>query len=333
MTGDRVFDLDFTKESQYLFSGHGSGIVRQWDLQNPSNIPKRPIHQLQLSGIQPAGVASALAVIDPSDESELSLVAIAGQYNRLFLWDWRSKKVYKVNYQWEQFSNQRYEPTGQAPVGVSPRGAGNEPKEIQPIIGQYNYINSLTVNENNSLMVTADNRGFITTWNLDKLRQCVQRQQNSTTKLNREQQIQHHSEISDRKPERDSFGNKFEDLECGGDVRIQQWQTGQDGQSVRSVALSADGCYLATAGDDGRVALWLMTTNGQLVNEFPHGVTLNSPSGSPLKTVDIKQPTTDYILVVSDAPGYRVATYRHKVSSYHYCSSPSKLGQVPSPKG
>jgi hypothetical protein len=27
--------------------------------------------------------------------------------------------------------NQRYEPTGQAPAGVSPQGAGNEPKEIQ----------------------------------------------------------------------------------------------------------------------------------------------------------------------------------------------------------
>lgn len=305
-TGDRVFDLDFTKESQYLFSGHGSSTVRQWDLRNPYNIPNQPIHQLQLSGIQPAGVASALAVIDPPDESEPSLVAIAGQYNRLFLWDWRSGKVYKVNYQWDQFS-------------------------IQPIIGQYNYINSLAVNESNSLMVTADNRGFITTWNLDKLRQCVQRQQNSTRKLDREQQIQHNLEISNRKPESDSFGNKFEDLECGEDVRIQQWQTGQDGQSVRSVALSADGCYLATAGDDGRVALWPMTMNGQLVNEFPHGITLNSPSSSPLKTVDIKQPTTDYILVVSDAPGYRVAAYRHKVNSYHYCSSPSKLGQVPSP--
>lgn len=29
--------------------------------------------------------------------------------------------------------NQWYEPTGQAPVGVSPQGAGNEPKEIQPL--------------------------------------------------------------------------------------------------------------------------------------------------------------------------------------------------------
>jgi hypothetical protein len=27
--------------------------------------------------------------------------------------------------------NQRYEPTGQAPAGISPQGAGNEPKEIQ----------------------------------------------------------------------------------------------------------------------------------------------------------------------------------------------------------
>jgi hypothetical protein len=31
--------------------------------------------------------------------------------------------------------NQRYEPTGQAPAGISPQGAGNEPKEIQGRMG------------------------------------------------------------------------------------------------------------------------------------------------------------------------------------------------------
>ncbi len=31
----------------------------------------------------------------------------------------------------QQFQNQRYEPTAQAPVGVPPQGAGNEPKEIE----------------------------------------------------------------------------------------------------------------------------------------------------------------------------------------------------------
>jgi hypothetical protein len=36
-----------------------------------------------------------------------------------------------IDYEHLQQLIQRYEPTGQAPAGISPQGAGNEPKEIQ----------------------------------------------------------------------------------------------------------------------------------------------------------------------------------------------------------
>ncbi|MEM9487380.1 MAG: hypothetical protein AAGA83_27250, partial [Cyanobacteria bacterium P01_F01_bin.116] len=42
---------------------------------------------------------------------------------------------------------------------------------------------------------------------------------------------------------------------------IDQW-LGHGGAAVRAVDLSQDGCYLASAGDDGHVRLWPLTTTG-----------------------------------------------------------------------
>ena len=41
---------------------------------------------------------------------------------------------------------------------------------------------------------------------------------------------------------------------------LDTWSQGHGGKPVRSVALTPEGCYLASAGDDGRVMLWPLTS-------------------------------------------------------------------------
>lgn len=74
---DRVFDLVFTKDSSYLFSGHGKKL-RQWNL-----VTNRPTPQGEID-LGFAIYALALS----HDESTL---IVAGRYNKLFLGNWIDK--------------------------------------------------------------------------------------------------------------------------------------------------------------------------------------------------------------------------------------------------
>ncbi len=47
---------------------------------------------------------------------------------------------------------------------------------------------------------------------------------------------------------------------------VEQWD-GHNEKAVRSVALSADGCYLVSGGDDGQVMLWSLTSEGKLAEQ------------------------------------------------------------------
>jgi WD40 repeat protein len=66
---------------------------------------------------------------------------------------------------------------------------------------------------------------------------------------------------------------------------IDQWPDGHGSKSVRSVALSGDGCYLASGGDDGRVMLWPLTKEGK--RELPTGKPVRS-AGYKFNSVDVK---------------------------------------------
>jgi hypothetical protein len=149
-TGDRVFALDF-KDKDTLFSGHGSGTVRQWDLKNTS----KPIKTLVVDN-----AISAVAVIDSS------LLAVAGQYNQLVLWDWQKNNVYEINYDYININS-----------------------ASKPVFSKNDYINSLGGIKNT--LATADNQGFITLWkiNTDQIRNCIKsstcvKQPNTKDKLN-----------------------------------------------------------------------------------------------------------------------------------------------------
>lgn len=139
---DRVFALAFTSDGRTLFSGHGSGRVRQWDVQ--ASEQSEPSNFLYLRDT----AISDLAVLEPQDRS---LVAIAGQFNRLVLWDWQWNIAYGINYSWERDF------------------------VISPVIGPYHTLTDVEVGNRGRLLATADNSGFVTLWDGQELAECTQR--------------------------------------------------------------------------------------------------------------------------------------------------------------
>ena len=262
---DRVFDLAFTKDSRFLFSGHGSGIIRQWNLEDKIKNPRVAdlnftIYALALSETQP-----------------IPLIVVAGRYNRLALWDWFNRRIYELPYQ-----------------------AQNQPEKnrFNPIMGQHQYINSLTIADAKNMLVSGDNEGYITLWDLNQIRQCIQ-VGDRVEAINR----------NDENFRRDSFGNTVSTVKCD-DAILDRWRDGHRNQPVRSVALTQNGCYLASVGDDGRVMLWTLEKSkrspqhqaGNIIAQFPD-IRLNS--------VDIKA-LDDNLFIATGDDNYRVKLYRVK---------------------
>ncbi|MFB2877387.1 hypothetical protein [Floridanema aerugineum] len=282
---DRVFDLDFTSDSRYLFSAHGSGYIRQWNVDTEKIKDEAELKFTALT----LGVSEGL-------NQPGSLVVVAGRFNKLAFWDWVNRKIYNLQYDWLDWK---------------------QDNEFDPVIGQHHYITSLTITEANknivqtskakNFLVTADNKGYITLWNMDIIRQCIVDNQNDLNGDN------------DRKPEKDAFGNVFQRLECS-NAKLAQWRNGDKNypiQPVRSVAITQNGCYLASAGDDGRVMLWSIDEimrspkyqTGKIIANFPD-IKLNS--------VDIKAINDDLFITTGD-DNYRVRLYREKVKDNASC--------------
>jgi hypothetical protein len=86
---DRVFDVEFTRDSRSLFSAHGSGALLQWDLTPGNQNSILPQRQKQL------GFAIySIALVGPEAEH----LAIAGRYNRLELWHVKTDRLYSLPY-------------------------------------------------------------------------------------------------------------------------------------------------------------------------------------------------------------------------------------------
>lgn len=128
---DRVLDLLFSPDAQTLFSSHGSGTVARWSLA-PASVLLTDQRLLQTEVFPFAAYAVAGVGIDQT------VVAVAGRYNRLELWNWRTGERQPVSY---------------------PEG------------GQDDYITSLdTAAEEPYWLAVANNQGQIT---LFDLRDCV----------------------------------------------------------------------------------------------------------------------------------------------------------------
>jgi WD40 repeat protein len=223
---DRVLDLEFTKDSRYLFTSHGSGLILAWgidrDVPNPVGDRKVPLAKLK----------SDFAVYDIGVVGTGGAnLAIGGRYNRLVVWNIQSNQIRRVPYR-----------------------EGD----------QNSYIQSLAVAADKpNLMATADNQGYITLWDM---RQCLAK-----------------------------------DTKC---EILDEWRNGHGGKPVRSVTLSKDGCYLASAGDDGREMLWSLAPDGKRDLKAQNGEKLGQ---FPTKINDVNLILRgEDILVVSGSDDHRV---------------------------
>lgn len=234
---DRVLALEFSKDSRFLFSGHGSGFVNLWnverDLSDTGNANKL-IRQKPLKF-----AVYGLALVGKDDKN----LAIAGRYNQLAVWNWAADRLYRVSYR-----------------------PGS----------QDDYITSIaTSSQKPNLLATADTHGYISVRDISK---CTAK---------------------------NASKNTAQDVEC---QVLDEWRESDDGKPVRSVALSANGCYLASAGDDGQVMLWPLTPSGTRISEFSKGKRVGRASRQ-LNSVDVKLVEGD-ILLMSGSDDSRVRLHR-----------------------
>lgn len=264
---NRVFDVAFTRSSQHLFTGYGSGNVLRWSLSGSSNTPAQKLYLGYSEDLSSA--ISSIDVIEAPGQN--SLVAIAGQFNRLTLWDWQSSRAYDFLYDWS--SSQ----TG-----------------IPPVISRHSYLTSIDVAADTPLMATADSLGFITLWDTTQMRRCLQEQSEASSS--------------------NASGNQFYIVSRCPQAQLEQWQAGRQGSAVRDVALTDNGCYLTSTGDDGRINLWLLGQTGQLHRQSP--VALASFPNASLNSVDLHLTSNNTVLAAADIPGPRVQVYRKQLSGH-----------------
>lgn len=232
---DRVLDLEFTKDSRYLFSSHGSGLVLAWDIERDLS-DKTFGSNKPLLTLKSDFAVYDLAVVGKGDRN----LAIGGRFNKLVVWNLASNKIRRVPYR---------------------EGSKDD------------YIQSLAVAADKpNLMATADTQGYITLWDM---RECL-----------------------------------VNDVKC---EILDEWSRGHGGKPVRSVNLSKDGCYLASAGDDGREMLWPLTTEGRRHSRFRNGREIAQFS-TRLNDVALSV-EGENILMVSGGDDHRVQLRRVEASN------------------
>ena len=224
---DRVFALAFDPDSRLLFSGHGSGRIFSWQLRLGADDAQLVNRAPQL--VDRAGFAIESMMFAGGSRRFL---AVAGQFNRLSLWDFESGEFIRVPY--ERASNR-------------------------------SVITSVTTAESQpNILAVSDSRGRISLWELST---CT---------------------TVDNCPIQET----------------DDWP-GHGGLPVRWLALSEDGCYLASGGDDGNVVLWsLVKANGASgLRQDSSRVLRRSREG--INSVDIVR-LQDRLLVASGGSDRRV---------------------------
>ncbi|WP_017326238.1 hypothetical protein [Synechococcus sp. PCC 7336] len=93
------------------------------------------------------------------------------------------------------------------------------------------------------------------------------------------------------------------------------------GQPVQSVALTADGCYLASGGLDGQVLLWPLNYDDSGNASFFTPVQIRQDANNPIASVDVFR-EGDRVLVLSGGENKRVQLDEHRLQSAGLCRQP-----------
>ena len=267
---DRVFALAFADNGRWLFSGHGSGTVRKWNAQKKhQTTPERVLYLPD----------TAITDLETLDHEGRSWVAIGGQFNRLLLWDpSENNTVLTTNYSWSRKFN------------------------ASPVISSYHSLTEIDISSDDRLLVTSDNRGFITVWDSQKLLECRQKELIQTFEVN------------------SGGSNDVIAFNCPQpSIQLEQWQATEDGIAVRTMALSGDGCYLATATDKGKISLWILDPKTGKKSELD-AITIATFNGYSPYEIDIEQHDRNHLLFAVDSPGNRARLFKHKLDKRMVCS-------------
>jgi WD40 repeat protein len=275
---NRVFDLAYTQNARFLFSGHGDGTVKTWSMET--------LKQTSV-GVKVPFTISALALDD--SQAGYPLLIIAGRYNQIVVWDMNAKTIYKLPYTYKQDQT-------------------SSNNSFSPVIGQHHYITSLATG--NNVLASADNQGYITLWDMEKIRSCIAKP--SPIKAETNKNSNSVSNTKDTKNGKktelktpDKLGNTTKILPCN--LKYTQWRDGHDRQPVRSVSLTQDGKYLASGGDDGRAILWELGRDTEderslkIITEKPKPQKYQIDSlGIKINSIDIKTLPDKLLITTGD---------------------------------
>jgi WD40 repeat protein len=249
---DRVFALQFSRDSKSLFSAHGSGNVLRWDLGDGVTSSATVAQQKKFDfAIQ------AIALVGAQN----NVLAVGGRFNQLALWNFETNQQQFLNY---------------------PNSQSENPND---------YLSSLDVAEDNpERLAIADNQGRISLWNVGEcLRNGVsvgRLRQREASQREAFQGNRTHCQPTDQWKD----GHQGEPVNAvalskdacylvsgGADGRIMLWSLNDQGQAiaesqlahlrqpVNSVDLVQRGktLLIASGGDDHRVRLHRAKANNR----------------------------------------------------------------------
>lgn len=137
---DQIFDLEFTPDSDFLFSGHGSGKVRFWSVKSPNAQQLREPKQILNLSEKLNRIFKIKALKFIRTPTNPGTLVIAGNDSTFILLPW------------------------------NPNQLQTELREIyvQQKNDESNDIRALAALTSQNILATADSAGYITTWNLDE---------------------------------------------------------------------------------------------------------------------------------------------------------------------
>lgn len=223
---DRLYAMAVTEQANYLFSGYASGKIRVW---RRSGINKQ--FEFAKSLAVPSRLQYVIQALALSpDESQL---VAAGEKNSLIVWE-RSW--------WQQVQAQNHANK----LVLSDKLNSNRQNNT--------YFDVAFLPNNSNLFATADSGGFITIWDLNQCQAIKNSSVNTTNDLG----FAINSNLTVKEL------NQPATYQC---QERDRWQASS--QAIRSIdfSLSQDGrLLLASAGNQGQVVLWTLTSEGELVD-------------------------------------------------------------------
>ncbi|KST67654.1 WD40 repeat domain-containing protein [Mastigocoleus testarum] len=296
---NRVFDLVFTQNSHdYLFSAHGNGLINQWDLKRTSNTNSNTNSNINTNKTRSNPIQSrnfdfaisALAIDESKDNNPL--IISAGRFNKMVAWQPKTNKYIPIRYEWKNQIR-----------------ASKKKNSFIPVMGQQHYITSLSIE--NNVLASADNQGYITLWDLNKIRQCILKITNISTKK---------AVIKSKLDIIKNNNNQSENTNYSCDnAIIEQWHDGHDKQPVRSVALTQNGDYLASTGDDGRIIIWKLKEGGLKANCQQEVAYLPDIKFNSVDIKKLTQGQEHYFLLTSGDDDNNVKLYRKGMKDNANC--------------